>query len=72
MKQFKNNAKGGIIKYIVIIIAAIILIAYFRKDIVNFFNSPGVKDALLITIKWIQQALLWVVAKLGWTSSQIK
>ena len=66
------NKNRGFIVYIVVIIIAVILVAYFRSDIQRFFNSPGIKPALLVTIGWIQQALLWIVAKLGWTSSQIK
>ena len=72
MKHFEKSREQGVIKYIVIVVAAIILIAYFRTNIQNFLNSPGVKDALLVAINWIQQGLLWLVGKLGWTSSQIK
>jgi len=66
------SRERGFIKYIVIIIAILILIAYFRSDIVKFWQSPGIKDAILTAINWIQQALLWLVSKLNWTSSQIK
>ena len=72
MKHLENNQQRGVIKYIVVILAAIILIAYFRNDIQSFLNSPKFKDALLTAINWIQQGLLWLVAKLGWTSNQIK
>jgi hypothetical protein len=72
MKHFEKNTKQGIIGYVVLIVAAVILIAYFRADIQKIWSSPGVKNALLTAISWIQQALLWIVAKLGWTSSQIK
>jgi hypothetical protein len=72
MKHLKKDGERGFIKYIVIIIAAVILIAYFKTDIQNFFSSPAVKGALLTAIGWIQQTLLWIVEKLGWTSSQIK
>ena len=72
MKSIKRNDQRGLIKYIVVIIAAVILIAYFRKDIMTILTSAKFKDALLTAIGWIQNALLWVVGKLGWTSSQIK
>jgi hypothetical protein len=71
-KYLKTNNRRGFITYLVVIIAAIILIAYFRTDIQKIFDSPGIKNALLTAISWIQQALLWIVAKLGWTSNQIK
>lgn len=72
MKHCENNKQQGLIKSIVVIIAAVILIAYFRNDIQSFLSSAKFKDAILTAINWIQQALLWVVSKLGWTSSQIK
>ena len=72
MEHLKVNTKRGFIGYIVLIIAILILIAYFRTDIQKFIWTPDVKNALLIAINWIQQALLWIVSKLGWTSSQIK
>lgn len=68
----RQNTKRGFIGTIIVIIAVLILIAYFRTDIMKFFGSPAVKGTLLTVIGWIQNALLWVVAKLGWTSSQIK
>lgn len=70
MKNNKNT-KQGIIKYIFLIIAALILIAYFKDSIFGFLGTPAVKNALVIAIGWIQQALIWLIAKLGWTSSQI-
>jgi len=72
MKYLKIKTERGFIAYIVVIIVAVILIAYFRTDIQKFFNTPGVKIALKTAIGWIQQALLWLVSKLGWTSSQLK
>jgi hydrogenase-4 membrane subunit HyfE len=73
MKNSKQNNQRGFIQYIIVVVAALILIAYFRTDIQNFLNSsPGVKSAILTAINWIQQALLWIVGKLGWTSSQLK
>lgn len=72
MSYSKKNTERGIIGYIIFIIAAIILIAYFRTDIQNFFKSPNIKPALLTTISWIQQALEWIIVKLGWASNQIK
>jgi hypothetical protein len=50
----------------------LILIAYFRTDIVKFWQSPGVKDAIITAIGWIRQALSWIIDKLNWTSGQIK
>ncbi|HAO64608.1 TPA: hypothetical protein DCQ44_01345 [Candidatus Taylorbacteria bacterium] len=72
MKHLKKNTQQGIIGSLVLIVAAIILIAYFRANIKGFFSSPQVKDAILTAITWIQQGLLWIVNKLGWTSTQIK
>ena len=72
MKHFKKSASRGFIVYIIVIIIAVILIAYFRADIQKLLNYPGVKSAIIIAIDWIQQGLLWIVDKLGWTSSQIK
>jgi len=71
MKKLKQNREQGLIKYLVVIIAAIILIAYFKNEIQAFLSSPGIKDALLLAISWIQKALLWIVKELGLTSSQI-
>lgn len=72
MNNSQKNTQKGVIKYIIIIVAALILIAYFRTNIQNFLNSPGVKDALIIAIGWLQTGLAWIISKLGWTSSQIK
>jgi hydrogenase-4 membrane subunit HyfE len=72
MKHLKKSASGGFIAYIVIAAIAIFLIAYFRTNIKDFLTSPGVKPALLMAIDWVQQGLLWVVGKLGWTSTQLK
>lgn len=71
MKKLNRSREQGLIKYIVVIIAAIILIAYFKKEIQAFLSSPGVKDALLLAISWIQSALMWIIKELGLTSSQI-
>lgn len=71
MKHSKNT-KRGFITSVVFIVAILILIAYFRTDIQKALNYPGVKNALLTAIDWIQKGLLWIVDKLGWTSSQIK
>ncbi len=76
MSNFQNkkfvNREGGFIKYIVIIVAALILIAYFRKDIQKLWETPGIKNALLTAIGWISQALSWLIGKLNWTAGQIK
>lgn len=72
MKPFRKNREQGIVQFIVVIIVAIIIIAYFRNDLQNLLVNTRIKEALLIAINWIQQALLWIVDKLGWTSSQIK
>jgi hypothetical protein len=72
MQKSNINSQRGVIKYIIIVIASIVLIAYFRNDIQEILNSPKFKDALLVAIGWIQTALMWVVSKLGWTESLIK
>ena len=73
MKQKLNSREGGgMIQYIIIIIAGLILIAYFRDPIQKFLDSPGVKDALLTAIGWVSNALGWVLGKLNWTAGQIK
>lgn len=72
MKHFDKKTNKGIMQTLVIIVVAIILIAYFRNNIQGLFHSAKVKEALLTAIAWIQQALLWVVDKLGWTSDKIK
>jgi hydrogenase-4 membrane subunit HyfE len=72
MKNIKQNNRRGFIQFIVIIVVVIILFAYFKNDIQKFFNTPEIKNALLTAIDWIQQALLWIVGKLGWTSNQLK
>ena len=70
-KQY-SNTKSGFIKYIIIIIAALILIAYFRNDIAKIWETPGVKNAILVAISWIEQALSWLGTQLNWLSGQIK
>lgn len=72
MGHLENNKQKGIIKYLLVVVAAIFLFAYFRNDIQSFLASDKVKDAMLTTIGWIQQAFSWIVGKLGWASSQIK
>jgi glycerol-3-phosphate O-acyltransferase len=72
MKQNIKNQQKGIISSLIMIVAALILIAYFRNNITGILNSPGVRDAILTAINWIRTALIWIVDKLGWTSSQIK
>ena len=72
MQKYSKSREAGFVKYIVIIIAALILIAYFRSDIQKLWQTPGVKNAVLIAIGWIEQALNWALTKLGWISGQIK
>ena len=71
MKHFKKKEQG-IVKSLILIIAAIILIAYFRDDLQRLLTSAKLKDALLTAISWTQHALIWAADKLGWTSSKIK
>lgn len=72
MDNHRINRKRGFIKYILVIIALVILVAYFKSDILRLLNSPEIKNALLTAIDWTQKALLWIVGKLVWTSSQLK
>jgi hypothetical protein len=65
MKHSGNLQRGGIIRLVVLIVALLILIAYFRADIQKALNTPGIRDALLTAIAWIQHSLIWVVDKLG-------
>ena len=72
MKHFDKNTQKGIIKQLILIMAAVILFAYFRKDIMAFFGSPKFKEALLISSNWIQVALVWIGGKIAWATNQIK
>ena len=66
-----KREQGFIIKYIVIVVAILVLVAYFRNDILNALNSPGVRTALLTAIDWIKQALTWIMDKLSWLAGLI-
>ena len=72
MKKFANNREQGFIKYIVIVVVALVIIAYFRADIQKLIMTPGVKNALVTALGWISEALNWLLSKLAWLTGLLK
>jgi uncharacterized membrane protein YhdT len=72
MKHLVNNRRQGIVQLVILVIIAIIIIAYFKNDLPGILGSTRFKDALLTAISWIQIGLGWILDKLNWLANGLK